>query len=185
MASPSKTDWAYVAGMIDADGSICISKTTAKARNGRPYWLFDCRTVVSNTSMDLMRWLKNKFGGYDKLTVNAISKKAKENGQKSIKPCYVWQMEGYKAQERFLLAILPYLVIKREQAILALEFVRMMGIKNPEKRAEIQEKMSKMNRTGIPNDYDAELPKNGMKIKSDLHGDMQCVPLATAPTQTT
>lgn len=167
--------------MMDGEGSFTISKSSPKLlKNGAPYWLFDCKVMVSNTSVVLMKWLVDRFGGSYRTSVKHISKKARENGQKSVRPCHRWTVDGYRAQEKFLLAILPYIVIKRQQALVALEFVRMLGVKVPLKRMDLHYTMKALNRgesptTNTPNGSDIE-----PKIESDLHSDMQSAPLVTA-----
>lgn len=151
MAANSKTDWAYVAAMMDGEGSFSITKSQTLSASGKLYWLFDCKVMVSNTSMKLMKWLVAHFGGSYRISVSHISKKARANGQKSIRPCGRWTVDGYENQEKFLLAVLPYLVIKKAQALVALKFVRMLGVKDPPARMKLHEQMIGLNK-GIPND---------------------------------
>lgn len=177
MSSNSKTDWAYVAAMMDGEGSFTISKSKTKAKYGKPYWLFDCKVMVSNTSMVLMNWLVEHFGGSYRISVSHISKLARANGQKSIKPCARWTVDGYKKQEIFLLAVLPYLIIKREQALVALEFVRMLGVKDPATRMKLHEQMIKLNKSESPTTNTPNNPQNGLKIESELAGDRESGPI--------
>lgn len=194
MSLPSKTDWAYVAAMMDGEGSFSITKATNLSKAGIPYPAYDCKVMVSNTSEVLVKWLMEKFGGSYRVGVKHISAKARANGQVSLKPCYRWTVEGYRKQELFLLAILPYLIIKREQAIVALEWTRMVNQKNPAKRLELHKQMIALNKgesptTNTPNatiDYEAikkvwETPGWSIvdplvKIESELHGNMQSAP---------
>ena len=195
MSLPSKTDWAYMAGIMDGEGSFCISKVTLYSKSGKPYLGYDCKVMVANTSEVLIKWLVEKFGGKYRIGVNEASKQAKAWGSKSIiRPCYRWTMEGYRNQEQFLLAVLPYLVIKREQAKVALEWTRMVNQKNPAKRLKLHQRMIALNAksptTNTPDsewvapgfvqvatiDYPALHQYIQMKIESDLHGDMQSAP---------
>lgn len=173
----SKTNWAYVAAMMDGEGSFTISKSRGSSSIGNPYWIFDCKVMVSNTSRILMEWLTDRFGGRTAVSVKHISKKARDNGQVSIKPCYRWTVEGYKKQEQFLLAILPYLVIKREQALVALEFVRMLGIKDPITRMKLHERMKALNRGESPTTNTPNCTQSVQKIESELCGDTQSGPV--------
>lgn len=178
--NPSKTDLAYVAAMMDGEGSFTISKSSPRLlKNGERYWLFDCKVMISNTSLPLMKWITEHFGGSYRCSVTHISKKARANGQVSLRPCFRWTVDGYKAQERFLLAILPYLVIKVEQAKTALEFVRMLNIKDPSKRMQLHYKMVALNRGESPEANTPNGSESEPKIESDLHSDMQSAPLVT------
>lgn len=170
MNTPSEPDWAYVAAMMDGEGSFSITKATNKNRKGQPYNAFDCKVMISNTSTVLIEWLISKFGGRAKLSVKHISKKARANGQKSMKPCWRWTIEGYNNQVVFILRILPYLVIKIEQAKTALEFARMNGKTNPSKRLELHRKMISLNKgeSVEANTSSASGSGTEVKIESDL-----------------
>ena len=172
---PTETDWAYIAAMMDGEGSFSITRTTIKDRKGRPYNAFDCKVMVSNTSEVLIDWIQKRFGGSYRLSVKHISKKARANGQKSLKPCYRWTVEGYENQVVFILRILPYLVIKLEQAKIALEFAGMKSEQNPSKRLELHYTMKALNKgesvtTNTPNTFESDL---NVKIESDLIGDYE------------
>lgn len=172
MRKASKTEWAYVAAMMDGEGSFSITKTTLHTENGKPYFGYDCKIMVSNTSIELMKWLVDHFGGSYRCSVKHISAAARANGQKSMRPCYRWTVERYERQEKFLLGILPYLVIKREQANLALQWTRMIQVKDPILRLSMHQQMIALNKGLIP---EANTPDtdDSVKIESDLHGDMQ------------
>jgi len=198
MSLPSKTDWAYVAGIVDGEGSFCISRSTIKSKAGNPYFAYDCKVSIANTSEVLIKWLKEKFGGRANVSNGSgISKQARAWGQTFAKPCWRWTMEGYKNQTKFVLAILPYLVIKREQALVALEYTRIEYKWNKEKREELHQLMKSLNaKSPTTNTPNAEwIPPTFIdiakinyadleayctaKIESDLHGDMQSAPVVT------
>lgn len=184
MSLPSKTDWAYMAGIMDGEGSFCISKVTLHSKSGKPYFGYDCKVMVANTSLVLIKWLVEKFNGTYRVGVHEISKMALANGQKQMRPCYRWTMEGYRNQEKFLLSVLPYLVIKREQALVTLEWTRMLNAKNPAKRLELHQRMIALNAksptTNTPN------TSTEVKIESDLMGNRnhESAPVVTqVPTE--
>lgn len=95
----------YVAGFLDGDGTIFISPKTGIADVG-----------ISSRSKFLIDWLIQNFGG-KRIDSNAPM------GQKF----YIWKIYDYSTREKFLLRILPYLVLKREQAKLALKAIRLGG----------------------------------------------------------
>jgi hypothetical protein len=97
----------------------------------------------------------------------------------SLKVCYRWTVDSYKAQEMFLLAILPYLVIKREQALLALEFVRMLGVKDPVRRMHLHQRMIATNRGESPTTNTPNCTESVQKIESGLTGDRESGPAVT------
>jgi len=171
-------DWAYAAAMMDGEGSFSISHGTGKSKAGKPYPLFDMKVMISNTSVQLMDWLVEKFGGMYFITVSHISKKARANGQKVLKPCYRWIANKYALQEWFIRGIYPYMIIKKRQADVALEFLSLFGKKVPEKRQGLREMMLALNRVGSPeaNTSGVSSGNDEIKIESDLHGDMQSGP---------
>ena len=168
MSTTSKTDLAYAASMIDGEGHFSITKVCLHSSTGHPYWGFDCKIGISNTSEILMKWLVERFGGMYRVSIKHISKKARANGQKSLKPCFRWTCEGYRKQELFILSILPYLVIKREQAKVALEWVRMIQVKNPDKRMELHRKMIALNQGQSQTTNTFNAAQCAVKIESDL-----------------
>ena len=129
MMTNDKTKWARLAAFIDAEGCICISRTTLKTSAGNDYFGYDLKVSVANTSMKLMRWLVRYFGG---------EFRPKQLGKLGKEPCFEWFVTGgHEKVETVFLGTLPYHIIKREQALIALEFVRLQGKQNPEKRAEL------------------------------------------------
>ena len=143
--------WGYLAGLLDGEGHITIcrsdspfyrtikgvrTKRTGQARYGLV-------VAVSNTDIRLMNKLKSWFGG-------------SYNGGKPFKnhpnwnPKYQWNVCGNKNKELILLAVMPYLVLKREQAKLALEYTRLAHQQVPEKRLELWKKITALNERGKP-----------------------------------
>ena len=175
-------DWAYAAAMMDGEGSFSITHGTGKSKAGKPYLLFDMKVMISNTSVALMDWLKEKFEGTYFVTVKHISKKARANGQTKLRPCYRWIANKYALQEWFIKGIYPYLIIKKRQADVALEFLTLFGMKVPEKRQELREMMLSLNRVGSPeaNTSGVSSSSDEIKIESELIGDYESAPLVTA-----
>jgi hypothetical protein len=100
---------AYLAGIIDGEGCIYIQRRKTKCG-----WSYFPRFQVTNTNRNLMEWIKNTFGGliYDK-------------PRKHINPKWKMQIEWFTTRElldKLLIFIIPYLVIKRKQAEIMIEF---------------------------------------------------------------
>jgi len=131
---------------------------------------YHVKIQVKNTDLRLMRWLKSMFGGeyyLDKAT------------QANHKDGHVWHHAAESKQE-FLLAILPYLIIKREQAIVALEFLRIGAqVRCPEKRQALYEKIVALNQRGRPVETNTQESSNGDMRESVLDGDIERAPLVT------
>jgi len=104
-----KTDWAYIAGIVDGEGCIRIVKTKEpKNKSGYKYQMV---IGVNNTNEWLIHWLYFNFGG-------SIHLQAKLDNRK---PLWHWYLSSRKAQA-FIELILPYLRLKRPQAEVAVQF---------------------------------------------------------------
>lgn len=97
---PTGTDLAYLAGIIDGEGSI-------RFRAGRPF------VAVYNTNTDLMHWLFLKTGRVGRVT-----------DQRGRVPCYTWQVAGANDLLALCEALRPYLVVKLDDANRVLQHLR-------------------------------------------------------------
>lgn len=105
----------YMAGMVDADGSISIFKQDTSARRNPVYRV---GITVTNYNTELLGDIQSQFGGY----INNYEGTSELNGDwKSI----FWSQYGKKARP-ILTEITPFLRIKRQQADLCLEFLNLM-----------------------------------------------------------
>lgn len=113
--------FAYLAGLMDGEGSFMIRKSFYRVRNKK---YGDCknpmytpRVGVKNTNREVIELMKSIFGGHMSKEKRVYQSK---NGHKRRKILYI-----YNAEHRIALNIceklLPYLIIKKEQAKLLLE----------------------------------------------------------------
>lgn len=104
---------AYLAGIIDADGSIGIKKSTYAMRvtgdSTQP--TYSERVMSRQVEAHAIELLHDTFGGY-----MGISKSSAPRG----KPLHSWQVTDLKAYH-CLVALAPYLRIKQYQAANAME----------------------------------------------------------------
>jgi hypothetical protein len=162
--------WPYLAGIIDGEGTISISRNGSTANY--PKVVLDI-TIV-NTDERLMKWLITYFGGRYYMRNRQDSPKHKFS--------FFWRLTGKANKEKILLGILPYLVLKREQALLGLECLRLgFHERNPEARYELMLKCQALNKKGpsTPETNTQEVPENGTKIESVLNGDIKSDPAVT------
>lgn len=135
-----KLPWPQLATWIDAEGCISIgfnSYKGTKNSNG----IYNMEISVRNTDRRLMDWLISNFGG----RYGSTDQKA------SWKVSHLWRVTGRANRERILLGILPYLLLKREQAQLALDFIRIpKWERNVERRKELMLACKKLNARGRP-----------------------------------
>ena len=99
---------AYIAGVIDADGSITIAVTTP-SRNGSTL-RYSEKVSLAQVNPQAIDLLREHFGGG--LSIQ------KRRGI-SRRPLYRWQI-GCRKAAKFLEQILPFLRIKRQQAEICL-----------------------------------------------------------------
>lgn len=101
----------YLAGFLDAEGSVMVCKSKPKSA---PNPRYQARLSVSNTCRSVLVDIRHAFGGniYEDPRAKA-----------EWKPCYqlVWTGNGV---ERILRVVIPHLLLKGRQAELLLEFVR-------------------------------------------------------------
>lgn len=143
-ASPlTRTERAYLAGIIDGEGSIGVYK---RSPTGPNYFL---KLAVYNTFEALITWLTEHLGG---ATVFM------RNDPPNQRPSWSWTIYGANALRVIRLAR-PYMIVKAKQADLAEEFMatlvdnRRVAVKPkvvpPEQlaqRVKFYEQMSALNR---------------------------------------
>ncbi|KKM84731.1 hypothetical protein LCGC14_1296220 [marine sediment metagenome] len=85
---------AYLAGLVDADGSIIMAKSK-NSRYRHP------AVIIANASKSIMVWLEVNFGG-----VGWNNNASKKNPK--FRDCYFWRLVGTQAVD-LLKQIAPYL----------------------------------------------------------------------------
>lgn len=159
--------WPYLAALTDGEGTISIGSNWLKADNGETYRRHYLQMGIANTDRRLMQWLISNFGG------RYYSWEPENRRQKTG---YLWRPSGKKNQERFLLGILPYLVIKRRQAELALEYTRLTPSRTEmSRRDELERECRLLNQKGRSVSPTTNTPEsaNADVIESDLAGNCE------------
>lgn len=154
---PTKEDYAYIAGLIDAEGSFSIFKR-AKSGNG----LYTSTARISNTDGSIFPWLGHRFGGNTSLT----ERDGRDEG--------CWSMTGQEQRINTMLAIIPYLVIKKQRAIIFLQWIRTNRQMSKDEKSAAFLLMRKLNQRGLsPEANTLRLQNLEDKTESDLPSDMQ------------
>jgi len=107
------TEAAYLAGMIDADGTITLTKTKNNSRNTS--YIYP-KVMIYNTNENLMKWIVSKLGGKYIISVKKGHGKAK-------KDCYRYDVYGREKQIAFLEKIIPFMIIKKDRATLVKKYL--------------------------------------------------------------
>jgi len=100
----------YVAGFFDGEGCVNIYQTKKGVKKDRIG--YQLTTSIFNSDKEVVEKLKKSLGGYIQIR--------KRNTDK-WKDGYVWRLITNHAS-KFLKEILPFLIIKKEQAKVAIEF---------------------------------------------------------------
>ena len=114
----SETQRAYLAGLIDGEGCISISSGTQQAKRGVAFPQFGCKMYISNTNLIILQTVQS-WVGEGKITMVRRASSMKEKNWKAV---YNWSIYS-RIMRQFLPIIFPYLIIKKEQAELALSFL--------------------------------------------------------------
>jgi hypothetical protein len=100
-------DWARLAAFIDGEGHIALNANSKKG--GKQYAYL--RVILTNTDPRLIVWAQRVFGG----GVLKAPRKA------PLRRCFKWTVSCRHA-EAVLRGCLPYFILKRDQAEIALAF---------------------------------------------------------------
>lgn len=106
---------AWAAGFIDGDGFITIQSSHRKV-NGISYKGYYLRIGACQASEGPLKELQHLFGGL----INSKNSGPNKEGY-NRKPQWIWTLSSKQA-ESALQQMLPYLLHKREVALLALDF---------------------------------------------------------------
>ncbi len=118
--NPSEVDWARLAAFIDGEGCVRISHLKRKDKNKYTMWM---EVVICNTDPRLIQWLVNTFG------IGRVASMSHQNVKWATS--FRWHTSCRQA-EWVLENCLPFFVIKREQAEIALAFqatLQRVGVK--------------------------------------------------------
>lgn len=120
--TPTASDCAYAAGFIDGEGNICIVKNN-NGTIGCVGPTFNMRIMANNDEIEPLVWLRERWGG------SIRARKPRPNG----KVHHSWYCFSRQAVV-CLTDLLPYLIIKKQRAVLALKFQRSIHLPPDGKR---------------------------------------------------
>jgi hypothetical protein len=134
----SEAEKGYLAGIIDGEGHIGLSRRPGK--HGAP--IYHIRVVIANTSMALHHWLEQRLPGAGYIMQDTRKKlDARPNTHSERwKTAYKWVIAGNRVALVFLREMVPYLVIKRAQAeLLASGYVHLSAAEREELYARLRQ----------------------------------------------
>ena len=98
---------AYMAGIIDGEGSIYIGNFSSNPKTGTKY--YQTNIEITNTDKNLMDWISSTFGG----RLNTYT--AKQTPKNSRRTVYRWIATGERVTH-LVEVLFPYLIAKKRQA---------------------------------------------------------------------
>jgi hypothetical protein len=107
-----KTDISYIAGFIDADGSITIVKENPNSYNRRTNPSYTPSMAAYSTKEEVIIFIQNILGG-----TYAFRK-----GRKNKQDGYEWRIGGQQIKENIMM-LYPYLKVKKRQAEIILKLI--------------------------------------------------------------
>ncbi len=108
------TDIAYAAGVIDGEGHVGIHRHWYSSKRFGRYAVYNCAVSVTNTNEPVLQWLKELFG-----VGNVYPEGRKKPLKPHYKPRFVWILSAKQAAH-VIAVLLPFLRIKKEEALLVL-----------------------------------------------------------------
>lgn len=129
--------WAYLAGLIDGDGSISLTEHESPIQVH-----FFLNLKVTSTQRRQINWLVEQFGGQ-------LENAGKQKG--NDKPCFSWMVKDKKHISNILRGVVSYLVQKKETALKAIEYADLpFGLEDPALRSKYAKEISRLNHINVP-----------------------------------
>ncbi|HDZ13365.1 hypothetical protein LCGC14_0643850 [marine sediment metagenome] len=119
----TQVELAYLAGLIDGEGTITLERTGKRRMNG--VMGLSPSVIVANTDTSIVQWVVTSFeriGAKPYIKTQTPSQK-----NKRCKPCYWVIVKSLTKSKKILTVVKQYLIAKRAQADLILEFIQIRG----------------------------------------------------------
>lgn len=104
------TSLAYIAGILDGEGHITVTRVHAK---GRPFAYFEPRVEVSMTHRGVIQWLCDQYG----VRLSEVPRRKPHH-----KDAFLFRVSGVEVGP-LLSPLLPYLRVKRARAEAVCAFI--------------------------------------------------------------
>ena len=128
---------AWAAGFMDGDGFITIQNRKSEV-NGKTYSGTYLRVGACQAKQNVLLELQSLFGG----TIRPKNSGPNREGY-NRKPQWIWTLSTQQASEA-LVQLLPFLIHKREVALLAIEFQKTMSTNKKELSDSVVEARKKL-----------------------------------------
>lgn len=138
---PTRTDYVYLAGLIDGEGHVGARLKPVTNRAPVVYM----RVAIGMTHAGVIYWLKETFGG---------SVQVRRRQDPRWNDVYVWTVAQQEAAD-LLTHVERYLRVKRDHARIIIRLAKLLtgnrwtGIPNQPKRTELLTKLTELNVRGV------------------------------------
>ena len=114
MAETKELTKAYIAGLFDGEGCVSVHKVQDQRskKKGNLLYRYYLKAIIVSTSKDMIDFINKHYSG-------SVSERTKRNPNHADQ--WAWQLSGMKAVS-FFNDIYPYLIVKKEQASLAMKW---------------------------------------------------------------
>lgn len=126
----------YIAGFVDGEGYLGIRKHSRDDVRFGFHIQLSVKIAQRLGDEMVLYELKKLYDGH-------ISKTRKPKNPQQC-PSVCWEISGTKRVKKFIEDLLPYLVVKKKQALVLLEFIKIGRVTSYDKAKEIQEKRLKL-----------------------------------------
>lgn len=158
-------DIRYAAGFFDGEGCIRVDRCVIKARN---YTRYQLKISVGQANPDVLVQFKERFGGA--ISIDRYAAETRANTRTRYQ-WYSWSRHAYD----FLVSVQPYLIVKADEAALAIEFYRRM-----KETDRMNRHLSKQEREQIRATRDADLVQLSAMKRREFHIEPSTVALTSA-----
>lgn len=143
---------AYIAGFVDGEGRIGIDVKRPENSNGCRRDSFIVGLRITNTNLEVLNWIYNKIG------LGSVIENVNNNAPDHHKAVNEYRLSSNQTT-LLLECILPFLIVKKEQAKTALKFIALRqeqgyygrrGLPDEkwQKQADLYERMKLLNKKG-------------------------------------
>lgn len=115
-----ETVYAYIAGIVDGEGYIGIKKGLPSSINKMRSPKYEARISIAMTDREAITLIERTFGIY-------CSTRLRSKRNALHKPCYQFDVTNQRVGT-ILRSVLPYLRIKREQALTVIAFCELRSL---------------------------------------------------------
>lgn len=165
--SENEHNWAYVAGLMDTDGSFQISRGVKPNRKSFSYEL---RATIQMLSIKGINFIYETCGLGN---ISLITRSRGSNCRQLFH--YRWKITNHHELKLFLTRILPYISYKKEQCLTLLDFLDKYSTERTEDQKMLRDnfynKMKNLNKYGVykPSLIDLEAQEQGNKAEGESH----------------